>query len=1508
MNETLNTRVSHITFSVGGDEETLKRSVALVTKSSGGVGNDISSLQLGTTSNGELCKSCNNPKKNCPGHSGHIYSNYPVELPLHKKEIILWLRALCFHCSHFVVNLKLDAKLEDYAKAGTPKIIKNKSGKIEESKMVVICENCGKEHYYIDRDKDRPLKKLIIKSDIEHNSHRTGKKNETATEILFNTTIKNIFLKVTRETLEKSKRKNHPSKFLVNNIYVPSNSIRPDLQTTKGGKSSNSDITTLFKYLLDKSSKIKMEDLSPEKIDNVKDIILQLDEAYTQIITGDKSKIGRGSALATKGIVGKIGTKFGRGRMNIVGKRVFKFVRTVISPSLDIPIGCLGIPKSAAMTIHMPLVVDVNTRKLAHQLILNGPDRYPGCYSVYQKSSNSYYVIGLLKNKNLILEDGDIVYRHLLKGDVGLFNRQPTMRNLSMNSHTLIILDDGESFSMNPSDCDKYNADFDGDSMNLFLVTSEEAKAELKILASVESSFLSHQRFGPTVGLTQDSCILTKRLSDNDVLYDKYHAQLMISNTSINLSDPRVIECLKKDFVTGRELLSLLLPTELSINDITPSSYVSQFKDCIELPNQKLEIVNGNIVNGVLDKKSIGVESGSIFQVIKSILDTPTAIRCINDMQQMSRQYGYYVGFSINFGDVVFSKKVMNEINEEIKKIIIEAENITIKLFNGEIIPPIGTSLHDFIETLYDNVLNVGDSITKIVIKNINNNSVEFPKTFRNELLEENEEFLEKLNNSNNRLHNSIYELISSGSKGSFVNLISLAAIIGQTRPGPTRPKENFSHGRVLPYFNRYDYDPRSRGFIPFGYAEGINDIAIIFAAMEARFSLIANALLTAEAGYLSRELIRNLESGIVNNYRQFAKPNMIVQFLYGENGIDPRYGEKVKLPITISDKKFDDILEIGPDILKIAEKNDPDFDDFKNNYKNYCERLKYLRSLIQKTFLTIENKGSNSLLLGDQYFIPVNIPRLIKIVMNNYDSSISKQSDNFGLTFSKCLEKVNKCIDDLPYKFYNERYKQLKKPIRDNIKQATTLLEFAIRYYLSIPILLSYKKINDQILDIIILKILSNYEQTIIEPGTPIGIIACQSIGEPSTQFLLNSKHRAGTGGTKTNQLERIGELVKYTSTEKMSNPITIIFPKFDENKMKEFLPKKNETEEEKKIREEKEKKYKNDQIKKIATFIEILEMDQFIIQTIIFEEKFGKPVHPLYKHEEKMINEFLTYNMADPPPSNLLEYCIRYVMDKLQMIRKNITIVDIISQLKNNFPNGYFVYSDQNEDEVIIRAYHSAISGTKKQIDWFYDYDLKIKQLSIRGIQGYRNAEIIENGLLRSIKDENGDYVSRKVPAISVEGSNISKLFECPDIDTYNIIADSIEDIYKTQGIEMARMAFINEMRKIMGDKCNLIHLVVVADELMRSKKPSSISHHSLSVKEPNNIYLNMFYGAATQVLRRAAEKNITTDVGPSFYGALSQGQIPKIGTNYNTYGIDMEKLDQTISTNIKSFIEEL
>lgn len=972
--------------------------------------------------------------------------------------------------------------------------------------------------------------------------------------------------------------------------------------------------------------------------------------------------------------------------------------------------------------------------------------------------------------------------------------------------------------------------------MNLFFARSVQARNEISTLSNVGVNFMSKGSGKPLIGCFQDTLASVVELTKADVVVSRYNAMELFKNFPLKLD---------KATYTGRELMSLLLP---AINFRTTGLFYNKaYAPYLKYKQEDIEVIigRGNLTNGIMDHKSVGQErNNSIFHTIHNEYGPKVALDTLFNIQQVVMEFVYNRGFTVGMDDVTISDKALTSIHDKTSALIMESERITEKLKSGEIIPPIGMTIASFYERQQVEALALGDEFIEAILSNIKTE------------------------------HNGLYKMITMCKKGGMKNFQAITSAIGSTLINGNRANTNFGFNRTLPYYTRYDMNPISNGFVPDSFMTGIRPDSFLFMAQEARTGVINKALSTSITGAQNRESIKNLESIETNNFRQSVKHTAIVQFIYGNNGVDVRRVEDVNIPtimIPLSEMK-----KYHSSSTSFNKKHQ--HTNLQKNLDLEYSQLIEDRDEYRRVYLEVESINHGETLSG-HIKSSVNVKRIVDDIIYDFRDSPKEKVDP-----NSALINVKEFCNNLPYIYLNSIQQSNKYQIPPRFIYALRTTCILIRSYLNTSTMLK-RKITNTMLKIIMDKIHVTTSKALIDYGSAVGILAAQSLSEPFTQHIINSHHRSGVSGStedeQTDKLTRSKEIMLAKITEKMKNPTMTLYVKeeYESNIIK---------------------------VNEIANYIENMQLDRFIDTLQIFFETYKKPIHPDYMHESNMIQSFENHNPNIAIPSDLTTWVIRMELNKLKMILKNMDLETIIFGIVKAFPDMFIVYNSENSNTIIIRCYiRNTMFRSNQSIKEADVILLKDKLINtvIRGVNGIKSVSVVKRN--KSTITEDGSIKPKSIFIIKTNGTNLSTILENPYLNIDNCQTDSIKEIENIYGIEAARQKLRVELEKLIPGM-NQAHYSIYSDEMCSTGKVTGISKPGLDKRENSNVLLRTSYNFMTQVLKTAAIDSKNSEI----YGMsapLMLGRSPYIGSTYNSVAVDYDFVSQNVK-DINDILDEL
>jgi len=541
----------------------------------------------------------------------------------------------------------------------------------------------------------------------------------------------------------------------------------------------------------------------------------------------------------------------------------------VISPDPNLSINEVGVPMDIAKVLTVPVIVTEWNLPFVRQLIINGPEVWPGANYVIYPEGRRVDLRYFRDRRELAnkVAPGFIVERHLMNGDIVLFNRQPSLHRMSMMGHLVRVLP-GRTFRLHLAVCPPYNADFDGDEMNLHVPQNEEARAEAMMLMLVQNHIITPRYGGPIIGARQDYITGGYLLTRKDTFVDrKLLMQLLAAaNYDGEIEEPAIMHPV--ELWTGKQLISMLLPKDLEWTQ--PTAMRENCRDPVNCyTDEYIIVVRGYMATGVLDKKSIGAEQvDSLWHVIVKRYGNEFARKWIDSTLSMLLRYLDLRGFTMAMDSLYMPKEAYEELERLYNEYEGKVSEVISKYREGKLEAEPGYTVEETLENNITILLSkVREDAARIVERFIDRNG-------------------------------EVYIMAKTGARGNIVNIIQMVAMIGQQTIRGERIKRGFL-GRTTSHFEPGEVGPLARGFVRNNFKVGLTPIEFFFHAAGGRDGLVDTAVRTAQSGYMQRRLINALQDIYVSYDGTVRNANgAIIQVRYGEDGIDVSKSDHGRLNI----------------------------------------------------------------------------------------------------------------------------------------------------------------------------------------------------------------------------------------------------------------------------------------------------------------------------------------------------------------------------------------------------------------------------------------------------------------------------------------------------------------------------------------------------------------------------------------------------------------------------------
>ncbi|RYP12112.1 hypothetical protein DL765_007481 [Monosporascus sp. GIB2] len=895
--------------------------------------------------------------------------------------------------------------------------------------------------------------------------------------------------------------------FFLQTILVPPNKYRPEARQGDGAV-AEAQQNSLYKQILTACTRISQlhKEISAANdseaassarrrdMSEMHEACVQLQECVNSLIDRDRNPIrGAAGKRNEDGIKQKLEKKEGLFRKNMMGKRVNYAARSVISPDPNIETSEIGVPPVFAMRLTYPEPVTSHNFREMQQAVINGVDKWPGAAAIENENGQ----IINLKNKsaedrvalaNQLLAPsshmhsgikGKKVHRHLGNGDVVLMNRQPTLHKPSIMGHRARVLPGEKTIRMHYANCNTYNADFDGDEMNMHFPQNEVARAEAMNIADTDHQYLSATAGKPLRGLIQDHLSVSVALCNKDTFFDKgAYQQLVysalrpesghITTERLELVPPAVIKPAKR--WTGKQVVTTILknikPPGCGDLWLTGGTSIKDKPWGKFTEEGTVFFHDGEFISGILDKAHLGPSAGGFIHSIHEIWGPEVAAKLLSCMGRMLTRFLNMRAFTCGMDDLRLTPQ--GESNR--RKKLREADRIGLKAAAQHVsldnIPDIDstnpTLLGRLEEVMRDDSKQADlDSVINAASAALSSEVTlaclpvglekQFPK-------------------------NQMQSMTVSGAKGSPVNANLISCNLGQQVLEGRRVPLMVS-GKSLPCFRPFETNVRAGGYIVNRFLTGIRPQEYYFHHMAGREGLIDTAVKTSRSGYLQRCLIKGME-GLKVAYDTSVRDadGSMIQFLYGEDGLDITRQKYLNDFGFVLQNQASQVHQLG-----IGERG---WDQDVYQSKDYAQ--KYLKKAL---------KQANA-----------DDPRAIDPIHTELNPN-----RNAFATSEKFYEKVSSYIKTNKDGLIKEK----------GDKSSTTKSGGVL-----VP-----RKYAEKIFH-------SKYLNSLVEPGEAVGIVAGQSVGEPSTQMTLNTFHLAGHSAKNvTLGIPRLREIL-MTASDHISTP----------------------------------------------------------------------------------------------------------------------------------------------------------------------------------------------------------------------------------------------------------------------------------------------------------------------------------------------------------------------------------
>ncbi|KAI0171178.1 hypothetical protein BJ166DRAFT_215672 [Pestalotiopsis sp. NC0098] len=1447
--EIKNMSVAHIMYPETMDESRQKPRVS-----------GLNDPRLGSVDRQFKCATCQQSMNECPGHFGHIELAKPVYHPGFIKKIKKILESVCHNCSKVLE----DRSNPDFMQACN---IRDKKKRFQEVWSVCkdknVCANdppkedgeyepgnkaqkpshggCGNTQPKI-RQTALQLWANFEQKDDDNNKVKDKR-------LLTPEMALNILKRISDDDLIDMGLNTdyaRPEWMVITVLPVPPPPVRPSISMdgTGTGMRNEDDLTYKLGDIIRANGNVKqaIQEGSPAHIAAEFEQLLQYHVAtlMDNDIAGQPQALQK-SGRPVKSIRARLKGKEGRLRGNLMGKRVDFSARTVITGDANLSLDEVGVPRSIARTLTYPETVTMYNQEQLTACVRNGPTEHPGAKYIIRSDGSR---VDLRHHKNradIVLEWGWKVERHIRDGDFIIFNRQPSLHKESMMGHRVRVMP-YSTFRLNLSVTSPYNADFDGDEMNLHVPQTEETRAEVKELCLVPINIVSPQRNGPLMGIVQDTLAGIYKMCRRDVFMNKemvMNIMLWVPNWDGVIPQPAILK--PRPRWTGKQIVSMVIPTEISLyNKPGGGSAWNPLED------EGICIQSGELLFGLPAKKIVGAAAGGVIHLCYNELGPEGAMAFLNGCQRVVNYWLLHWGHSIGIGDTIPDKPTIEKIQAHIdaqKEIVAD---LTQQATNNVLEALPGMNIRETFESKVSVALNAArdkaGTTTQKSLKDINNAKL----------------------------------MADSGSKGSSINISQMSALVGQQIVEGKRIPFGFKY-RTLPHFTKDDYSPEARGFIENSYLRGLTPSEFFFHAMAGREGLIDTAVKTAETGYIQRRLVKALED-VSARYDGTVRNSLgdIIQFIYGEDGVDAMIVEKQFMDhwalrtVDFERRYRIDVMEGGSAISEAIENagnimiGDAEVQELLDEE---FEKLSLDRDFLREIKLKSEK-------LEDAIQLPLNITRLIESTKKFLRVDDSKRSN---LDPRDVIPAVKGLLERMVVVKGND-------PISKEADHNSTLFFKALlRSRLSFKQLAMHHRLTKAAFNHIMGELESQWSRSLVHPGEMVGVLAAQSIGEPATQMTLNTFHFTGVSSKNvTLGVPRLKEILNVAKDIK--TPSMMVYLK-EGGQNQDVAKRLRSTVEHTNMRAvtEKIEIYYDPDIQST-----IIPDDTDIVDSYFMVFSEGQEALNLQSRwllritldRQKMLDKNL---IVDDVAARLKE---DYPKDLAVISSDNNADQQVIRirSVKDKEDS-----DEEGEQDVMLKKLGEHLLNT----------------LTLRGVKGIEKAflnqaprpAIDPNGALVQKK---GDALCEEW-YLDTQGTALREVLAVEGVDSTRTTSNDLWQTVEVFGIEAARGSLLNELRRVLafdGSYVNERHLALLVDVMTYRGSIAAVTRHGINRADTGALMRCSFEETVEILLEAAATGEMDDCRGISENVLL--GQLAPVGTGHFDVMLDPKMLDTVISDN--------
>ena len=1369
-----------IQFGVFSPDEITRRSVVEITTyntQEGKIGG-LADPRMGVLENGKLCRSCGLNNHKCPGHFGHYKLARPVYYIQFYKKVLDILRCCCIKCGKLLLNKENSKSIKRSRGENRWKAV------LAASKLITRCgeqteDGCGARQP--DKYNDEDICRIVAV--WKGMGEGEGENKKPLERFLEPEYVYRLLRRISDEDVDFmgfSHMWCRPDWMMCTVLAIPPPQVRPSVLQDNNQRSED-DLTQKLIDIIKTNEELGKKIGKGAKKKAIDEWTTLLQYHIATLVDNDIPGVAQSaqrSGRPLKSLQQRLGTKEGRIRNNLQGKRVEFSARSVITPDPNISVEELGVPLKVAMNLTFPERVTAFNISRLYAMIQNGPDRYPGAKSI-QRGEGRMISLKHVNTKTVQIAEGDVVNRHLLDGDPVLFNRQPSLHRMSMMCHRVRVLP-YSTFRLNVSVTKPYNADFDGDEMNMHVPQSVEAATELREIAAVPKQLIGPRLSKPLVSIVQDTLVGVNRLTRPTEFFTKREFMNLLVHSK--RWDGKIPPPAKADppLWSGQQVVSALLPSVYMA--MGNKMWDSDKGKAADPDNMKNYVI---IKNGILEQ---GIMDGDIFDkalihILYNDFSPEMTVDFIDSLQAVVAAYLQNSGFSVGLSDLIADGGTLDTIAADMNTLKSQIESLQLQVHMGLFDNASGrTNQDEFEGRVFQTLDKVIGAAGKTGLKSLA---------------------------ANNRMVN----MVKCGSKGADLNIAQMIALLGQQSIEGKRIIYGFQD-RTLPHFKRYDDGAEARGFIESSFVKGLTPTEFFFHAMTGREGLIDTAVKTADSGYMQRQLVKTMEDLMVYHDGTVRDAGgLIVQFAYGDDATSATKIENQ--PIGLGAMSDDDIAAFAAGAPPA-----------------------HLAQLAKDRDMLIANVWNGR--LDKTVQSAVHLPRLIANAVVQMKLQAPAQPDPNTVTTDHVLATI--------------------ASIHQRTRSDNALWGALLRYHLN-PATLIGLGFTQSAFDWLAEQIVIKHMKSWVTPGEMAGIIAAQSLGEPTTQMTLNTFHLSGVAAKSgmTRGVPRLKELLKVTQNPKATSLTIYMRPDLRASK---------------------------EDARRLTQELEFTTLKDLVTVSRIYYDP--PTTGTVVAEDAEWLQFFSEFDAAQAP---LSPWVIRLELDREKMFNKNITMYDIAFVLNTSTPMD-LRYTDHNATQLIFRM-RLPIDQKRPLDDLTLVKQLQNKiltQTMVRGLPGIKSVSFREAKGEVFEKTASGKHESVTEYVLDTLGTNFLDVLIHPDVDGYRLISNHVHDIYENLGVEAARAILFREIFGLFEQAApvNYRHVAILCDALTNRGRLMSADRIGVNKKGKIGPLAKASFEQTEDIMLRAAmfgEMDPVTGVSAN----IMTGQPIQGGTSFSQVLLD-------------------